>query len=88
MNKARLYNINPDCAYDGQQRSLVDFQFDLENVLTMSQLVGKSAEEGNAASVMLDIHAGTTNMDFFQETEKELQDQGTQLVVQQGTAEP
>ena len=61
MNKARHYNINPDGAYDGQQRSLVDFQFDLENVLTISQLVGKSAEERNAASVMLDIHAGTTN---------------------------
>ena len=32
-----------------------DFQFDLESMLTMSQLVGKSAEERNAASVMLDI---------------------------------
>ena len=31
-----LYNINPDGAYDGQQRSLEDFQFDLENMLTMS----------------------------------------------------
>ena len=56
-----LHNINPDGAYDGQQRSLEDFQFDLENVLTMSQLVGKSAEERNAASVMLDILAGTKN---------------------------
>ena len=52
---------DPDDAYDGQQRSLEDFQFDLENVLTMSQLVGKSAEERNAASVMLDILAGTKN---------------------------
>ena len=25
-----LYNINPDGVYDGQQRSLEDFQFDLE----------------------------------------------------------
>ena len=56
-----LYNINPDGAYDGQQRSLEDFQFDLENVLTMSQLAGKSAEERNAASVMLDILARTKN---------------------------
>ena len=56
-----LYNINPDSANDGQQRSLEDFQFDLENVLTMSQLVGKSAEERNAATVMLDILAGAKN---------------------------
>ena len=49
------YNINPDGAHDGHQRSLEDFQFDLENVLTMSQLVGKRGEERNAASVMLDI---------------------------------
>ena len=56
-----LYNINPDGAYDGTQRSLEDFQFDLENMLTMSQLFGKSAEERNAASVMLDILAGTKN---------------------------
>ena len=60
-NMTSLYNINPDGAYDGQQRSLDDFQFDLENVLTMSQLVGKSAEERNAASVMLEILAGTKN---------------------------
>ena len=53
--------INPDGAYDGQQRSLEDCQFDLENVLTVSQLVGKSAEECNAASVMLDNLAGTKN---------------------------
>ena len=44
-----------------QQRSLEDFQLDLESMLTMSQLVGKSAEELNAASVMLDILAGTKN---------------------------
>ena len=56
-----LYNINPAGAYDGTHRSLEDFQFDLENMLTMSQLVGKSAEERNAASVMLDILAGTKN---------------------------
>ena len=56
-----LYNINPDGANDGTQQSLEDFQFDLENLLTMSQLVGKSAEERNAASVMLDILAGTKN---------------------------
>ena len=55
-----LYNINPDGVYDGQ-RSLEDFQFDLENVLTLSQLVGKSAEERNAAAVMLEILAGTKN---------------------------
>ena len=40
---------------------LEDFQFDLENMLTMSQLVGKSAEERNAASEMLDILASTKN---------------------------
>ena len=57
-----LHNINPDGAYDGQQRSLEDFQFDLENILTMSQLVGKSAEERNVASVMLDILDGTKIM--------------------------
>ena len=56
-----LCNINPDSAYDGTQRSLEDFQFDLESMLTMLQLVGKSAEERNAASVMLDILAGTKN---------------------------
>ena len=56
-----LNNINPDGAYDGTQRSLEDFQFDLENMLTMSQLVGKSADERNAASVMLEILAGTKN---------------------------
>ena len=46
---------------DGQPRSLEDFQFDLENVLTFPQLVGKSAEERNAASVMLEILAITKN---------------------------
>ena len=55
-----LHNINPDGAYDGTQRRLEDFQCDLENMFTMSQLVGKS-EERNAASVMLDILAGTKN---------------------------
>ena len=50
-----------DAAYDGQHRSLEDFQFDLENVLTMSQFVEKSAEERNTASVMLDILASTKN---------------------------
>ena len=39
--------------------SVEDFQFDLENVLTTSQLDGKSAED--AASVMLDILACTKN---------------------------
>ena len=48
VNMASLYNINHDGAHDGQQRTLEDFQFELENVLTMSQLVGKSAEERNA----------------------------------------
>ena len=56
-----LYTINLDGAHDGQQWSLEDVQFDLENVLTMPQLVGKSAEERNAASVMQDILAGNTN---------------------------
>ena len=59
LEMASLYNVNPDGAYDGQQRSLEDFQFDLENVLTMSQLVGKSAEERNAATLMFDILAST-----------------------------
>ena len=61
VNMTSLHNINPDGAYDGQQRSLVDFQFDVENVLEMSQLVGKSAEERNAASVMPDILTSTKN---------------------------
>ena len=56
-----LFNINPESVYDGQQRSFEDFQFDLENLLTLSQLVGKSAEELNAASVMLEILAGVKN---------------------------
>ena len=56
-----LCNINLDGAYDGTQRSLEDFQFDLERMLTMSQLVGKSAEGRNAASVLLDVLAGTEN---------------------------
>ena len=56
-----LYNINPESVYDGQQRSLEDFRFDLEIVLTLSQLVGKSAEERNAAAVVLDILVGTKN---------------------------
>ena len=56
-----LYCINPESVFDGQQRSLEDFQFDLENVLTLSQLVGKSAEERNAAAVLLDILVGTKN---------------------------
>ena len=56
-----LYNINPESVYDGQQRSFEDFQFDLENVLTLSQLCGKSAEERIAAAVMLEIIAGTKN---------------------------
>ena len=47
--------------FDRTQQSLEDFQFDLENMLTMSQLIGKSAEERNVASVMLDILAGTKN---------------------------
>ena len=38
-----------------------DFQFDLEVVLTLSLLVGNSAEERNVASVMLDILACTKN---------------------------
>ena len=42
---ASLSNINPDGAYDVTQRSLEDFQFDLENMLTMSHLVGKLTEE-------------------------------------------
>ena len=36
-------------------------EFDLENVLTLSQLVGKAAEERNAATVMLEILASTKN---------------------------
>ena len=56
-----LFNINPESVYDGQQRSFEDFQFDLENVLTLSQLCGKSAEERIAAAVMLEIFAGSKN---------------------------
>ena len=55
---ACLYNINHDGANDGQQRRLEEFQLDLENVSTMSQLVRKSAEERNAASVTLGILVG------------------------------
>ena len=47
-----LHNINHDGAS----------QLGLENVLTMSQLIEKSTEQRNAASVMLDILAGTKNM--------------------------
>ena len=61
VSMTNFYNINPDGAYDGKQQSLEDFQFDLQNVLTISQLVGKSAVEGNAASVMLDTLARTQN---------------------------
>ena len=61
VNMASLYNINHDGAFDGPHRGLEDFQFDLECVLTMSQLVGKSAEERNAASVLLNIPARTKN---------------------------
>ena len=56
-----LFNINRDGAYDGQPLSLENFQAGLEDVLTMSQLVGKPAEERKLASVMLDILAGTKN---------------------------
>ena len=42
VNMTSLYNINLDGAHNGQHRSLEEFQFDLENVHTMSQLVGKS----------------------------------------------
>ena len=56
-----INNINPDGAHHGTQRSPEYFQFDLENMPTMSQLVGKSADERNAASVMLEILAGTKN---------------------------
>ena len=59
MGRIPVHNINLDGACDGQQRSLEGFQFDFEIVLTLSQLVGKSAEERNAASVMLDILAST-----------------------------
>ena len=52
-NMTSLCNINPD--------GLEDFQFGLENVFAVSQLVGTSAEERNAASVMLDILTGTMN---------------------------
>ena len=61
MSMTNFYNTNPDGASDGKQQSLEDFQFDLQNVLTMSQLVGKSAEEGNAASEMLDTLVSTKN---------------------------
>ena len=56
-----LYNINLESVYDGQQRSFEDFQFDLENVLTLSRLCGKSAEERNAAAVTMEILARTKN---------------------------
>ena len=45
----------------GSSWTLEDFQFDLENVLTMPQLVRESAVERSAASVMLDFLAGTEN---------------------------
>ena len=55
-----LCNINPERVCDRLQRSFEDIQFDLENVLTLSQLVGKSPEERNAAAV-LEILASTKN---------------------------
>ena len=58
---ASLYSINHDGAHEGLQRSLEDFESDLESVLTMSQPVGMSAGERIAASVMPDILAGTKN---------------------------
>ena len=62
MSPPQAYPRHDTCyAYDEQQRSLEDLRFDLGNVLPMSQLVGKSAEERNAASVMLDILANTKN---------------------------
>ena len=62
VNMTSLYNFSLDGAYDGQQRSLEDFQFDLQNVLTMSQLVGKLAEDRIASSVMLDILSSTKTL--------------------------
>ena len=49
-----LCNRNPESVSDGQQRTFEDFQFDLEIALAMSQLTGKSTEERNASTVMLD----------------------------------
>ena len=54
-----LDNIKLEVNCDGQQRSLQDFQRDLENVIAMSRLVGKSAEERTAALVMLEMIANT-----------------------------
>ena len=54
-----LHNIKIEGNYDGEQRSLEDFQLNLENMLAMSRLVGKSAEERTAASVMLEMTANT-----------------------------
>ena len=56
-----LYNINLEGAYDGQRRSLEDFQFDLENVLTMSQVVREVSRGAQRGLGELDILAGTKN---------------------------
>ena len=56
MSPPQAYPSHDTCyACDEQQRSLEDLQIGFEKVLTMSQLVGRSAEECTAASVMLDI---------------------------------
>ena len=41
------------------QRTLENFQFDLEFELTMSELTGKSKEERNEATLMIEILMGT-----------------------------
>ena len=44
---------------DWMQRSLEDFQFNLETALTMSQFTEESPAERNAATLMIEIPKGT-----------------------------
>ena len=54
------YNISPDGAWFGKQRTLEDFQFDLETALTMSRLaVWKPREERDATTLMVEILQST-----------------------------
>ena len=54
-----LDNIYPESTCNQLQLNFEDFQFDLENALTISQLIGKSTEEGHAATLIIEILKST-----------------------------